>query len=65
MLRNDGYTTGNLLDYWYHKNYYKLFAIKLLRQVHTSIPQQINFIGKLEDIGATMVFINEKQQKLV
>ena len=24
MSRNDGCTTGNLLDYLYHQNYYKL-----------------------------------------
>ena len=31
-----------------------------------SIPQQINFVGKLEkDNGATMFFIVEKQQKIV
>ena len=29
-----------------------------------SIPQQINFVGKLEeDDGATMLFIAEKQKK--
>ena len=26
MSRNDDYTTGNLLDYLYHPNYYKLMA---------------------------------------
>ena len=31
-----------------------------------SIPQQINFVGKLEkDNGATMFFIVEKKQKTV
>ena len=29
-----------------------------------SIPQQINFLGKLED-GATMLFTAEKQQKTI
>ena len=62
--RNDDYTTGNLLDYLYHQNYYKLIGTDLLRQKNTSISQQINFIGKLEkDGGATMFFIAEKQQK--
>ena len=27
MSRNDDYTTGNLLDYLYHQNYYKLIGI--------------------------------------
>ena len=54
----------NLLDYSYHQNYYKIIGIDLSRQANTSIPQQINFIGKLEEGGdATMFFIAEKQQK--
>ena len=27
MLRNNDYTTGNLLDYSYHQNYYKLIEL--------------------------------------
>ena len=29
MSRNDDYTTGKLLDYLYHQNYYKLICIDL------------------------------------
>ena len=66
MSRNDDYTTGNLLDYLYHQKYYKLIGIDLSRQTNTSIPQQINFVGKLEeDDGATMFSIAEKQQKTI
>ena len=66
MSRNDDYATGNLLDYLYHQKYYKLIGIDLLRQTNTSIPQQINFTGKIEeDDGATMFFISEKQQKKI
>ena len=66
MSRNDDYTTGNLLDYLYHQNYYRLIGIDLSRQTNTNIPQQVNFIGKLEeDDGATMFFIAEKQQKTI
>ena len=61
MSKNDDYTTGNLLDFSYHQNYYKLIGIDLSRQTNASIPQQINFVGK-ED-GATMFFIDENQQK--
>ena len=44
----------------------KLIGIDLSRQTNTSIPQQINFVGKLEeDDGATMFFIAEKQQKTI
>ena len=66
MSRNDDYTTGNLLDYLYHQKYYKLIGIDLSRQTNTSIPQQINFVGKLEEgHGATMFFIAEKQRETV
>ena len=61
MSINDDYTTGNLLDYLYHQKYYKLVGIYL--SIHTNIPQQINFIGKLEkDDGATM-FLSLKSNK--
>ena len=65
MSRNDDYTTGNLLDFSYHQNYYKLIGIDLSRQTITSIPQQINVRGKLKDDGTTMFFIAEKQQKTI
>ena len=55
-----------LLDYFYHQKYYKVIGIDLSRQVNTSIPQKINFVGKLEEEdGATMIFIAEKQQKTI
>ena len=63
MLTNDDYKTGNLLDYLYHEKYQKLIGIDLSRQIYTSIPQQINFVGKLEDDGMTMFFIAKKLQK--
>ena len=57
MSRKVDYTTGNLSDYLYHKNYYKLIAIDLSRQTNINIPQQINFTGKLEkDDGAIMFY---------
>ena len=31
MSRNNDYTTGNLLDYSYHQNYYKVIGIDLSR----------------------------------
>ena len=66
MSKNDFYTTGNLLDFSYHQNYYKLIGTNLSRQANTNIPQQSNFIEKLEeDDGARMFFIAEKQQKAI
>ena len=63
MSRNNVYATGNLLDYLYHQKYNnKLIGIDLSRQTNVSIPQQINFTGKLEeDDSATMFFIAERQ----
>ena len=66
MSRNDDYTKGKLIDFSCHQNYYKLIGIDLSRQANTNIPQQVNFIGKLEeDDCATMFFIAEKQQKTI
>ena len=66
MSRNNDYTTGNILDYLHHQKYYKLIGIDLSRETNISIPQQINFVGKLEEKdGATMYFITEKQQKTI
>ena len=64
MPRNYNYTPGNLLDFSYHRNSYKLIGIDLSRQTNTSIPQKIHFVEKLEDNdGTTMFFIAKKQQK--
>ena len=66
MPKNDEYTTGKLLEFPYHLNYYNLIHIDLSRQTNTSIPQQINFVGKLEKAdGVTMFFIAEKQYKTI
>ena len=66
MSRNDDSKTGNVLEYLYYQNYYKLIAIDLSRQTNMSITQQINFVGRLEeDDAATMFLIAEKQQKTI
>ena len=65
MSRKDDYTTGNLLDYLYYQKYYKLIGTDFSRQTNTSIPQQINLVGTLEeDDGSTMFFIAKNQKKL-
>ena len=65
MSNNNDYTTGNLLDFGYFKENYKLIAIDLSKQTKLKDPQQINFIGKIEDQnhGATMIFIIEKSEE--
>ena len=64
MSNNNDYATGNLLDFAYFKENYKLIAIDLSKQTKLKDPQQINFIGKLDkDNGATMFFIIEKSEE--
>ena len=64
MSNNNGYATGNLLDFAYFKENYKLIATDLSKQINLKDPQQINFIGKLSNIsGATMFFIIEKSEE--
>ena len=64
MSNNNDYTTGNLIDFTYFKENYKLIAIDLSKQTKLKDPQQINFIGKLSNIfGATKFFIIEKSEE--
>ena len=65
MSNNNDYTSGNLLYFVYFKENYPLIAIDLIKQTKLKDPQQINFIGKLEnqDHGATMFFIIEKSEE--
>ena len=64
MSNNNDYTTGNLLDFGYFKENYKLIAIDLSKQTKLKDPQQISFIGKLSRrSGATMLFIIEKSEE--
>ena len=63
ISNNNDYTTGNLLDFAYFKESYKLIAIDLSKQTKLKNPQQISFIGKLDkDNGATAFFITEKSE---
>ena len=56
MSRKNDCTTGNLLDFAYFKENYRLIAIDLSKQTNLKDPQQIKFIGKLENqaLGAIM-----------
>ena len=65
MSNNNDCTTGNLLDFVYFKENYKLIAIDLSKQTKLKDPHQINFIGKLENQnnGATIPFIIEKSEE--
>ena len=66
MSKNNDYRTGNLLNFEYFKDHYKLIATDFSKQIELENPdlkQQINFIGRLEENNATMFFIIEKKKK--
>ena len=65
MCNNHDYITGNLLDFAYFKENYRLIAIDLSKQTKLKDPQQINFTGKIEEQnnGITMFFIIEKSEE--
>ena len=44
--RNNYYATGNLLDFAYFKENYRLIATDLSKQTKLKDPKQINFTGK-------------------
>ena len=65
ISKNNDYTTGNLLDFAYFKENYRLIAIDLNKQTKLKDPQQFIFIGKLEEQnnGVTMFFVIEKSKE--
>ena len=66
ISKNSDYATGNLLDYEYFSEHYKLIAIDLSKQIKLENPnlkQQVNFPGKPEDERAKMFFIIKKIRK--
>ena len=69
ISRNNEYTIGNLLDYDYFKNYYKLIAIDLSKQQvlqeNEELIQQINFIGRLEQAPDVFIIIKKKENTIL
>ena len=66
MSKNIDYTTVKFLDYEYFKNHYQGIAIDLSKQIELenfNLKQQINFVGRLEENNATIVFIIEKKEE--
>ena len=64
MSNNNDYATGNLLNFAYFKEKYKLIVIDLSKQTKLKDPQQVNFIGKFHEAnGATMFFIIKKSKE--
>ena len=65
VSKNNSYTTGNLSDFPYFKENYRLIAIDLSKQTKLKDLQKINFIGKLEgqNNGAITFFKIEKSEE--
>ena len=65
--QGDDYTTGCLLDYSYFKDYYKMIAIDLSKQLVLDTDpraiQQINFPANLDRAGNTKCSLLLKKQK--
>ena len=69
ISKNNEFTTYNLLDYYYFKKHYKLFAIDLSKQQvlqeNEDLIQQINFIGKLEEAANVFIIIEKKENTIL
>ena len=69
ISKNDEYTTGNLLDYDYFKECYKLIAIDLSKQQvlqeNEYLIQQINFVGRIEEAANIFIIIEKKEQTIL
>ena len=66
MSKNNDYTTGNLLDYDYFSNYYKLIAIDLSKQIELENPNLNNkliLLVSLKKIMEQQCFSSLKNQK--
>ena len=67
MSRNNDCTTGNLFDFAYFKENYRLIAINLSKKIKLNDFQRINVIGKLENQAneAKMFFLIEKSEETI
>ena len=65
MSGNNDHTADNLLDFASFKKNYRLIAIDLSKKTKLKDPQQISFIGKLENQAhrATMFFVIKKSEE--
>ena len=61
LIRNDLLKTGNVFNFNYFSEHYKLIAIDLSKQKSDLKNQQINFIARLEQ-NVTIFFIVEERE---
>ena len=67
VIKNNYFTTGNLLDYEYFSKDYKLIVTDVSKQTelkNSELKQQINSIGSLEQ-NTKIFFIIEKEEETV
>ena len=64
---NDDYTVGNLMDFDYFKEHYKLIAIDLSKrkELENDVMQQINFIGSLDQQATLFVITEHREQTAI
>ena len=62
MSNNNDYTTGNLLDFAYFKENYRLIAIDLSKQTKLKDPQQMLLVN-FQEIQEQQCFSSTKNQK--
>ena len=67
MGYNDDYTIGNLIDFEYFKQHYKLIGVDLSKQkeLENDVTQQINFIGSLEQAATLFIIIEHREQTTI
>ena len=66
LSKNNDITTGNLVDYEYFKDHYKLIAIDLSKQIEIENPdlkQQINLLEDLKKIMQQYSLLLRKTKK--
>ena len=65
MSKINDYTTGNLWDYEYFSNHYKLIAVDLNKQIELENPdlKQIILLVNLKEIKEQQCFLSLKNQK--
>ena len=68
MSKNNYCSTGNLLDYFYHQNHYKLIGIYLSRQTNTSFfpsNEKKMMVQQIFDLQKKLNLLNEANDSKV
>ena len=63
-VRNNDFTTRNLLDYFCYQKYYKLIGIHLSGPTNTSVPPTNKFCRKIRMMVQRCFLLLESSEKL-